>query len=195
MTRTAKENRKTKETDISVDLNIDGSGEANVSTGIGFFDHMLTALACHSGWDLSLDCKGDLKTDGHHTVEDVGIVLGQAFAGCLGDKSGIARYASFSVPMDEALATAHVDLSGRPYLVFEANFRRNIIGDLEADLIREFFYAFAVNAKITLHVRILYGENDHHKAEAMFKALAHSLRLAAMPGRAGGQILSTKGVL
>jgi imidazoleglycerol-phosphate dehydratase len=185
--------RKTKETDISVVLNIYGDGNADVDTGIGFFDHMLTALAVHAGWNLALHAKGDIEVDGHHTVEDVGIALGQALKEALGDKSGIARYAHFTLPMDEALATASLDLSGRAYLVFDAGFRPEPIGELDPQLIVEFFRAFAFNAEMTLHARVAYGVNDHHKAEALFKALAHALRRATE--RTGGGTLSSKGVL
>ncbi|MDR1043161.1 MAG: imidazoleglycerol-phosphate dehydratase HisB [Clostridiales Family XIII bacterium] len=185
--------RKTKETDISVALNIYGDGNVDVDTGIGFFDHMLTALAVHAGWDMSLHAKGDLDVDGHHTVEDVGIALGQALKEALGDKSGVARYGYFTLPMDESLATASLDLAGRAYLVFDADFRTESIGELDSTLIVEFFRAFAFNAEMTLHARVVYGVNDHHKAEALFKALAHALRNATT--KTGGGVLSSKGVL
>jgi imidazoleglycerol-phosphate dehydratase len=186
--------RKTKETDISVVLNIYGSGAADVNTGVGFLDHMLTALAVHAGWDLTLRAAGDLEVDGHHTVEDVGIVLGQALGQALGDKSGLARYGHFALPMDESLATVSLDLSGRAYLVFDADFRPEPLGGLDPDLIAEFFRAFAFNSEMTLHARVDYGVNDHHKAEALFKALAHALRRATMrTGEAGA--LSSKGEL
>jgi imidazoleglycerol-phosphate dehydratase len=185
--------RKTKETDISVTLDIYGGGNADVDTGIGFFDHMLTALAVHAGWDLYLRAKGDLEVDGHHTVEDVGIALGRALKEALGNKSGVARYGHFTLPMDESLATASLDLAGRAYLVFDADFHSAYIGELDPELIVEFFRAFAFNAEITLHARVIYGVNDHHKAEALFKALAHALRNAAT--RTGDGVLSSKGVL
>jgi imidazoleglycerol-phosphate dehydratase len=185
--------RKTKETDISVALDIYGGGDADVDTGIGFFDHMLTALAVHAGWNMTLRAKGDLKVDGHHTVEDVGIAIGQALKEALGDKSGVARYGHFTLPMDESLATASLDLAGRAYLVFEANFRPEPIGELDPALIAEFFRAFAFNAEITLHARVIYGVNDHHKAEALFKAIAHALRRAT--AKTEGGVLSSKGVL
>jgi imidazoleglycerol-phosphate dehydratase len=185
--------RKTKETDIDVALNIYGGGDVRVNTGIGFFDHMLTALAVHAGWDMALRAEGDLDVDGHHTVEDVGIALGQALKEALGDKSGVARYGHFTLPMDESLATVSLDLAGRAYLVFDADFRMELIGELDPALIVEFFRAFAFNAEITLHARVIYGVNDHHKAEALFKALAHALRNAAE--KTGGGVLSSKGIL
>ncbi|MDR1292115.1 MAG: imidazoleglycerol-phosphate dehydratase HisB [Clostridiales Family XIII bacterium] len=185
--------RKTTETDIGVALNIYGAGNADVDTGIGFFDHMLTALAVHAGWDLSLRAKGDLYVDGHHTVEDVGIALGRALKEALAGKSGVARYGYFTLPMDESLATVSLDLAGRAYLVFDADFRPEPIGELDPALIVEFFRAFAFNAEMTLHARVVYGVNDHHKAEALFKALAHALRNAA--AKTGGGVLSSKGVL
>jgi len=185
--------RKTKETDIEVQMDIYGSGKTNISTGIGFFDHMLSALALHASWDLDLSVNGDLNVDGHHTVEDVGIVLGQTFHNFISIKEGLKRYGYFSVPMDEALATANVDLSGRPYLVFSSEFRADKIGDLDTQLIIEFFRAFAMNAQITLHLMLEYGENDHHKAEALFKAFAHSIRIATE--KTGDRLLSTKGTL
>jgi len=185
--------RKTKETDIEVRLDIYGSGKTNINSGIGFFDHMLMSLAVHAGWDLELSVKGDLYIDGHHSVEDIGIVLGQTFCNCLSVKEGLRRYGSFSVPMDEALATAHVDISGRPYLVFSADFRSDKIGEFDTQLILEFFRAFVMNALITLHLDVEYGENDHHKAEALFKAFAHSIRIAAE--KTGDRLLSTKGTL
>jgi imidazoleglycerol-phosphate dehydratase len=185
--------RKTKETDISIALDIYGAGNADADTGIGFFDHMLTALAVHAGWDMSLCAKGDLEVDGHHTVEDVGIVLGKALKEALGDKSGVARYGYFTLPMDESLATVSLDLAGRAYLVFDADFRPEPIGEFDPALIVEFFRAFAFNAEITLHARVIYGVNDHHKAEALFKALAHALRDATVKTGAGA--LSSKGVL
>ncbi|MDR1495799.1 MAG: imidazoleglycerol-phosphate dehydratase HisB [Clostridiales Family XIII bacterium] len=185
--------RKTKETDISVELDVYGAGGADIDTGIGFFDHMLTALAVHAGWNLKLRAEGDLEVDGHHTVEDVGIALGQALAEALGDKAGIARYGYFTLPMDETLATASLDLGGRAYLVFDADFRDEPIGGLDPQLIVEFLRAFAFNAEMTLHARVMYGVNDHHKAEAVFKALAHALKNAT--AREGRGVLSSKGVL
>lgn len=190
--RTAKISRKTKETDISAILSLDG-GECEISTGIGFFDHMLTAFAVHGGFGLKLKVKGDLEVDGHHTVEDTGIVLGQAFSKALGDKSGIARYGSFYVPMDEALALCVVDVSGRPYLVFDDVFDGQMIGGLDSSLIVEFLRAFAFNAGITLHINVMYGKNAHHMAEAVFKSLGHALKAAC--AITGSYVLSTKGVL
>lgn len=184
--------RKTKETDISLTLDLDG-GACNVQTGIGFFDHMLCAFAMHGGFGLNLNVIGDLDVDCHHTVEDTGIVLGQAFAKALEDKSGIARYGSFYVPMDESLAFACADISGRPFLVFDAVFPQEQIGGFDACMTQEFFRAFAYNAGITLHMQVLYGSNSHHEIEALFKAAAHALRIAVTQVQGG--VLSTKGVL
>ena len=184
--------RKTKETVISASLNLDG-GEVKINTGIGFLDHMLTALGVHGGFGLTLAAKGDLEVDGHHTAEDVGIVLGKAFCEALGDKGGIVRYGSAYLPMDEALGFCAVDISGRPFLVFNAEFTNEKIGELDTCLIEEFMRAFAFNAGITLHLRCEYGKNDHHKAEALFKALAYALKAATRQN--SGEIVSTKGVL
>ncbi|MCH5193060.1 MAG: imidazoleglycerol-phosphate dehydratase HisB [Oscillospiraceae bacterium] len=191
--RSAEVNRKTKETDISIKLDLDGSGKADISTGIGFFDHMLTAFAVHGGLDLTVRVKGDLNVDGHHSVEDTGIVLGTAFRQAVGDMKGIKRYGTAFIPMDEALGFASVDISGRPYLVFNADFSDDRIGELDTCLVEEFFRAFAVNAGVTLHVKCEYGKNDHHIAEALFKAAAHAVADAKVI--AGNEILSTKGVL
>lgn len=191
--RTASVSRKSKETDISVQLNLDG-GEVSVQTGIGFFDHMLTAFAVHGGFGLTLTCKGDLEVDCHHTVEDTGIVLGQAFQKALGDKGGVARYGSFFVPMDEALGFCAVDISGRPYLVFDARFPEERVGEFDTCMGAEFFRAFAFNAGITLHLRVPYGENSHHMLEALFKAAGHALKIACRE-TADGAVLSTKGML
>lgn len=190
--RTAEITRKTKETDIVLSLNIDG-GEVSINTGIGFFDHMLTALSVHAGFGLTLTCKGDLEVDGHHTVEDVGIALGAAFAEATKDKSGIARYGSAFIPMDEALAFASLDICGRPYLVFDEFFPEERVGGFDTCLTGEFLRAFAVNGLFTLHLRCEYGDNSHHMIEAMFKALAHALRIALKVS--GEAVLSTKGVL
>lgn len=190
--RKADISRKTKETDISASLNLDG-GEVKINTGIGFLDHMLTALGVHGGFGLTLDAKGDLNVDGHHTAEDVGIVLGKAFCEALGDKGGIVRYGSAFIPMDESLGFCAVDISGRPFLVFNAEFTNEKIGELDTCLIEEFMRAFAFNAGITLHLRCEYGKNDHHKAEALFKALAYALKAATRQN--SGEIVSTKGVL
>lgn len=191
--RTAEVKRKTKETDIEVFVKLDGEGEVNVNTGIGFFDHMLTAFGVHSGIDLDVRCVGDLNVDGHHTVEDTGIVLGQAFAKALDNKAGIARYGSAFVPMDEALAFCSLDISGRPFLVFNGDFKDDRIGEYDTCLTEEFFRAFAFNSGITLHIKKEYGKNDHHIAEAIFKAVAHALKKAMKID--GDTILSTKGVL
>lgn len=191
--RTSEITRKTKETDITVKLNLDGSGKADIFTGIGFFDHMLTALSVHSGFDISVNAVGDLHVDPHHTVEDVGIVLGQAFKQAIGDMKGINRYGSAYIPMDEALGFACLDISNRPYLVFEAEFSYERVGSFDTCLTEEFFRAFAFNGGITLHVIEKYGKNDHHIIEALFKAAAHALKEAAALN--GGEILSTKGVL
>jgi imidazoleglycerol-phosphate dehydratase len=193
MTRQATMERKTKETEITVYIDLDGTGRVTVNTGVGFLDHMLEALAVHGSFDLSVNCMGDLGVDVHHSVEDIGIVLGQAFAKALGDKAGIARYGSFSLPMDEALAQADIDLGGRAYFVWDAVFAAEKIGALDVQMLPEFFRAFAVNAQLTLHLRVLYGDNDHHKAEALFKAFAHALRSAA--ARKGDALLTTKGVI
>lgn len=189
--RSGKAARCTRETDITVEVCLDG-GRVEVSTGIGFFDHMLEAFAVHGGFGLTVQAKGDLQVDGHHTVEDTGIVLGKAFAEALGDKSGIARFGSFTVPMDEALAFAAVDVSGRPYLVYQAQIKEERVGAYDTCLTPEFFRAFATHAGLTLHLKAEYGENAHHILEALFKAAAHALRLAVAP-KAG--TLSTKGAL
>ena len=191
--REATKERSTKETDIKISLNLDGSGKAEIDSGVGFFDHMLTALAVHAGFDLAVRCKGDFGVDAHHSVEDVGIVLGQAFAEALGDKAGIARYGTFTLPMDEALASCHIDVGGRAYAVIDTKFAADRIGELDTQMIPEFFRAFANNAKVTLHIASHYGENDHHKAEAVFKAFAHALRAAVSIENEG--LLTTKGAL
>lgn len=184
--------RNTRETNIQVGVTFDGKGNANISTGIGFFDHMLTALSVHSGISMEITCDGDLDVDGHHTVEDTGIVLGQAFSLALGDKSGIARYGSAYIPMDEALGFCSLDISNRPYLVFNGSFTNQMIGSFDACLTEEFFRAFAFNAGITMHLNMVYGLNDHHKCEAIFKAAAHAIK-AAIRETELGETLSTKG--
>lgn len=194
MNRTAEITRTTKETDITLKLDLDGGAKAVVETGIGFLDHMLTALAVHGGFLLELVCKGDLNVDGHHTAEDIGIVLGQAFKEALGDKSGIMRYGSAFIPMDEALAFCSLDISARPFLVFNAQFTNERVGEFDTCLTEEFMRAFAFNAGITLHLRVEYGSNDHHKIEALFKAMAYALK-AAMKRNDDGSVVSTKGVL
>ncbi len=192
--REATVTRNTRETQITVSVRLDGKGESNISTGIGFFDHMLTALSRHSGISMDIKANGDLYVDGHHTVEDTGIVLGQALNQALGDKSGIARYGSAYIPMDEALSFCALDLSNRPYVVFNGTFTNQMIGQYDACLTEEFFRALAVNAGITLHLDMRYGSNDHHKCEALFKAFAHALK-AAIRFNEDGTVLSTKGVL
>lgn len=192
--RTAEISRKTKETDINVFVKLDGEGKVSVDTGIGFFDHMLTAFGVHSGIDLQINVSGDLNVDGHHTVEDTGIVLGQAVAKALGDKSGIARYGSAYIPMDEALGFCSLDISGRPFLVFNADFSNEKIGEMDSCLAEEFFRAFAFNSGITLHISEIYGSNDHHICEALFKAVAHAFKIAICENKSG-DVLSTKGVL
>ena len=192
--RTGKAERLTKETTIQATICLDG-GDVEVSTGIGFFDHMLEAFAVHGGFGLKLQAVGDLYVDGHHTVEDTGIVLGRAMAEALGGKSGIARFGSFFVPMDESLAFAAVDVSGRPFLVFDARFREERVGEYDTCLTPEFFRALAFNAGITLHMRVEYGDNAHHMIEALYKAFARALRdAAALDPRVKG-VPSTKGVL
>ena len=184
--------RTTKETDIKILLNLDG-GAVTVDSGIGFLDHMLTAFGVHSGFGLDVSCKGDLEVDGHHTAEDIGIALGQAFAQAIGDKKGIARYGSFYIPMDEALAFCSLDISGRAFLVFDADFPQWRCGEFDCCLTEEFFRAFAMNAGVTLHIQSLYGNNSHHIIEAIFKAVAHALKAAVRIEYE--DTLSTKGVL
>jgi len=196
MARTATVSRKTSETDITLTLNLDGSGQADIATGIGFLDHMLTALTRHGLFDLTVRAKGDLHIDFHHTTEDVGIVLGQAFAQALDDKRGITRFAHALIPMDETLAEAAVDISGRPFLVWNVTFERPKIGEMDTELFQEFFRALAFNAGITLHINQRAGQNAHHIAEACFKATARALRMAAaIDPRAADAIPSTKGAL
>ena len=192
--RKAKISRKTRETDITAEVKFDGKGIAQIETGIGFFDHMLTALSVHSGISISLKCIGDLNVDCHHSVEDTGIVLGQAFDEALKDKSGIERYGSAYIPMDEALGFCSLDISNRPFLVFKGEFTNQMIGEYDTCMTEEFFRAFAFNAGITLHVNMVYGTNDHHKCEAIFKACAHALKKAIRLNETG-ETLSTKGSL
>jgi imidazoleglycerol-phosphate dehydratase len=188
--------RTTKETDVEVAVDLDGSGRAAIATGIGFLDHMLDLLARHSRIDLSVKAKGDLHIDQHHTTEDVGIALGQAVKQALGDMKGITRYADVHVPMDEALTRVSIDISGRPFLVFEAEFVRDKVGTFDTELVQEWFQAFAMNSGVTLHVATLYGSNDHHIAESCFKGLARALRAAvAVDPRAADEVPSTKGSL
>jgi imidazoleglycerol-phosphate dehydratase len=185
--------RNTKETKIKATLNLDG-GSVEVKTGIGFFDHMLNAFAYHAGFGLKLDVIGDLEVDTHHTAEDTGIVLGTAFREALGSFSGIERYGFFSLPMDDALANASLDISNRPFLVFNAEFYQELCGDFETAVCEEFWRAFAMNAGITLHINVPYGNNAHHQIEAIFKAVAHALKIALKKNETG-DVLSTKGVL
>jgi imidazoleglycerol-phosphate dehydratase len=192
--RTGAVERKTKETDIKIELALDGRGKATVDTGVGFFDHMLTALSVHSGISMSIKVTGDLNVDCHHTIEDTGIALGQALGKALGDKSGIARYGTAYIPMDEALAMASLDISNRPFLVFNCDFSNQSCGDYDLCMTEEFFRAFAFNSGMTLHINLLYGSNDHHKAEAVYKAVAHALKTAVQEN-SDGTALSTKGVL
>ena len=188
--------RTTNETTVDVQLNIDGDGAADIETGIGFFDHMLNLLASHGRFDLKVKADGDLEVDGHHTVEDVGIALGQAMMEAAGSKKGIARYGSFFLPMDETLALVSLDFSGRPLLVYDAGGPMTpMIGDYDTELTEEFLRAFAMNAGLTLHVKVLYGTNSHHKVEAIFKGLGHALRIALTDDPRVQGVMSTKGVL
>jgi imidazoleglycerol-phosphate dehydratase len=188
--------RKTKETEVEVDVDLDGTGRSSIATGIGFLDHMLDLLARHSRIDMRVNAKGDLHVDHHHTAEDVGIALGQALKQALGDMKGITRYADVHIPMDEALTRVALDISGRPFLVFDVKFVRAKIGAFDTELVREWFQALAMNAGVTLHVATLHGANDHHIAESCFKGLARALRAAvAIDSRAANEIPSTKGTL
>lgn len=191
--RAVKLERETKETRVECELNLDGKGKSSVDTGIGFFNHMLELLAFHSGMNLYIEANGDLDVDDHHTIEDCGILIGQALRKALGNRAGIARYGSFTLPMDEVLASVNLDISGRPYLVFNCEFQRDQIGMMATEMVEEFMRAFAVNAGITLHVNVHYGKNDHHKAEAIFKALGRALKEAVRVS--GDQIPSSKGML
>lgn len=195
MERYAEVGRKTGETDITVAINIDGTGKSNIDTGIGFFDHMLDAFARHGLFDLTVKVKGDLNVDGHHTVEDTGIVLGQAIAQAIGDKKGIKRYGYMILPMDETLALSAVDLCGRPYFVMDATFNSPMVGDFDTQLVNEFFYALSYSAAMNLHLRIITGVNEHHKIEAMFKAFAKALDSATSYDDRITDVLSTKGSL
>lgn len=195
MARKATIHRKTLETDIDLELNIDGTGVNNIQTGIGFFDHMLSLFSKHGLFDLTLICKGDLDVDGHHTVEDIGIVLGQAFKEATGDKARIKRYGHAYTPMDESLSLVAIDLSGRPYLSFEANFTKETLGDLDTELIEEFFKGFINNSGLTMHIKLISGKNNHHMAEAIFKGFGRALDQATMyDGRIVGP-MTTKGVI
>lgn len=193
--RKAETTRKTKETDISLTLNIDGSGQSEVETGIGFFDHMLTGFAKHGLFDLKAKAAGDLAVDCHHTIEDTGIVLGQTIATALGDKKGIRRYGSCILPMDETLVLCAVDLSGRPYLSFDADFTTDRVGYMDTEMVKEFFYAVSYSAGMNLHLKVLTPGNNHHMIEAMFKAFAKALDAATMVDERITDILTTKGSL
>lgn len=187
--------RKTKETQISLELKINGTGQTQIHSGIGFLDHLLDLLAFHARFDLNLTCQGDLVVDEHHSIEDIGIILGQAFREALAEEMNYQRYGSCWLPMDETLAHACVDISGRPFFVFKADFKREKIGEFPTEMVAEFFRAFAMNARMTLHLKIEYGENEHHKIEALFKATAYALReaLEVVPGRDSPS--STKGII
>lgn len=193
--REAKLERNTNETKIKLNINLDGSGKTSINTGVGFFDHMLNLMAFHGDFDLQVEAKGDLEVCDHHMVEDVGIALGQCFLEALGDKRGINRYGNFFLPMDETLAHVALDISGRSFLHFECEFKRESIGDFSTEMVKEFFRAFAFNSGITLHARVLYGENDHHKAEALFKALGRALKEAKYVNKDNMVLPSTKGML
>jgi imidazoleglycerol-phosphate dehydratase len=195
MPRTATIHRKTAETDIELSLNLDGTGQADVQTGVGFFDHMLALLARHAACDLTVRAAGDLEVDQHHTVEDVGICLGLAFEQALGDKRGIGRYGHFALPMDEALVASAVDLGGRAYFVYQAEMPSAKIGDFDSELVADFWHAFAQNARCNLHVEVRYGRNSHHIAEGIFKSVARSLRMALAPDSRMEDVPSTKGTL
>ena len=196
MNRTAEVRRETKETRISVRLDVDGTGASKISTGIGFYDHMLESFARHGGFDLDIETVGDLHIDMHHTVEDTAIVLGQAFAQALPGFKGVRRFGHAYVPMDETLTRCAVDLSGRPYLIWRVAFSRDAIGTFDTELFKEFHHAFAMNAGACVHLETLYGENSHHIAESGFKALARALRTACeLDPKTGGQAPSTKGML
>lgn len=194
--RTSTIERETKETKIFVELNLDGTGQSEISTGIGFFDHMLTLLAFHSGFDLKVKCDGDLEVDTHHTLEDLGIVLGTCLKEALGNKLGITRYGEFTIPMDEALVTCHLDISGRPFLVYNINLTCERIGTFETEMAIEFFRAFAYNSLITLHLNEHYGLNNHHVIEAVFKSLGRALKQAVKIDEVNkDKVISSKGVL
>ncbi|UWP59640.1 imidazoleglycerol-phosphate dehydratase HisB [Ruminococcus gauvreauii] len=195
MTRKAVVKRNTKETQISMDLSIDGSGKARIETGIGFFDHMLDGFARHGLFDLKLETAGDLEVDCHHTVEDTGIVLGNAIREAVGDKKGIRRYGSMILPMDEALVLCAVDLCGRPYFSFDYDFKCDSVGDMDTEMVREFFYAVSYAGEMNLHLKVLDGQNTHHIIEALFKAFAKALDEAAMFDGRITDVMSTKGTL
>lgn len=195
MNRTVTRTRTTKETDITVTLNLDGTGKTEIDTGIGFFDHMLNGFARHGLFDLTVHVKGDLEVDSHHTIEDTGIVLGQAILEAIGDKAGIKRYGHFMLPMDETLALCAVDLSGRPYLNYNVEFVSDKMGEMDTEMVREFFYAVSYSAMMNIHLKILDGINDHHKAEALFKAFGKALDMATMEEPRIKEAWTTKGSL
>ena len=195
MARTSTIERNTNETKIKLDFNIDGTGKADIDSGVGFFDHMMHGFARHGLFDVNLKVKGDLEVDCHHTIEDTGIVLGNAIREAAGDKKGLKRYGSCILPMDEALVLCAVDLSGRPYLVFDANFTADRCGDMDTEMAREFFYAVSYAGTMNLHIKVLYGTNNHHIMEAMFKAFAKALDAATMYDERITDVLSTKGTL
>ena len=195
MSRIASCKRTTKETDISITLNLDGTGKNEIHTGIGFFDHMLNGFARHGLFDLKVDVKGDLEVDCHHTIEDTGIVLGQAIAQALGDKAGIKRYGHMILPMDETLALCAVDLSARPYLKYDADFTVEKLGDLDTEMIKEFFYAVSYGAMMNIHLKIMDGKNNHHMAEALFKSFGKALDMATMAESRMEEVWTTKGSL
>lgn len=193
--RIGRAERHSMETSVRVEINLEGQGQARIDTGIGFFDHMLNILAGHSGFDLTVECHGDLNVDGHHTVEDVGIVLGRAFAQALGDKKGICRYGTFFIPMDESLAMVSLDISGRPYLHWDIPPIAPMVGNFDTQLAEEFFRAFSSQCGVTLHIRVLYGKNAHHMLEAVFKAFARALRQAVSIEKGVDKVPSTKGII
>lgn len=195
MSRISQKERETKETDIKVEVNLDGEGKCNIDTGIGFFDHMLNLMAVHGGMDLKVKAEGDLNVDCHHTVEDVGITLGTCLKEALGDKVSIKRYGTAYTPMDESLAFVSLDISGRAYLVFDGEFTVDRVGDLDTEMVEEFFRALAFNAGITVHIKIMYGKNNHHKIEAIFKAFGRALKEAMTIDEKIKGVMSTKGVL
>lgn len=195
MNRVAAVNRETAETKIALQLNLDGTGKSAIDSGIGFFDHMLNLMTVHGQLDLELRCDGDLEVDGHHSVEDIGIALGDAFKEAISDKKGICRYGTFYLPMDESLAFVTLDISGRPFLVYDGGEMAPMVGGFDTELTEEFLRAFAMHAGITLHVKVLYGTNTHHKIEAIFKALGHALRIAVSQDPKVTGVPSTKGML
>ena len=187
--------RKTKETEISIKLNLDGNGENTISTGVGFLDHMLCLFSGHGQFDLTLECKGDLFVDGHHTVEDIGIVLGKSISDALGKRESIKRFGTSFVPMDESLALVSLDLSNRPFLHFKVPFSTDMVGEMETEMFEEFFRALAVNSGMTLHIKLIHGKNNHHIIEAVFKAFARALKEAVNIDSSIQGVLSTKGLL